>query len=273
MPTATYPNCTPCGCSSGCNCQCPNGEPQPPSILYLTVTFITTVGNCDEGYTASYNPLCLGAPGGEPYTYTLTQVNVDGDCSWQFTGTAPWTALCGTFNLNWVLRCIQIPETGQPGWSLFLNTAGVGDGNLFPCLSSDNAIFPITHCEPVNESFSMAFGNIGSPCICAFYNCTLTSNEPGAEERAAPTPTEPAETSQPETSQPPSLIQRAVNFAQSTVRHVAAGLPQASEEERRRRMALCMACEFRVNGACSKCGCVLKAKTSWALETCPAGKW
>jgi hypothetical protein len=74
----------------------------------------------------------------------------------------------------------------------------------------------------------------------------------------------------------PSLIQRVVdcgkavvNFTKAATRHVAHGCPKATEEERNRRMALCLACDRYQDGRCLECQCPIAAKTSWALEKCP----
>lgn len=73
--------------------------------------------------------------------------------------------------------------------------------------------------------------------------------------------------------------QKAVNFAKSAARHVAAGLPQASEEEVARRFAICQGCEHYDGRACKQCGCPVVrerkflSKLSWAGESCPIGKW
>lgn len=77
----------------------------------------------------------------------------------------------------------------------------------------------------------------------------------------------------------PSLVEKAVNFATSAARHVAAGAPQASQEEVSRRFAICQSCEFYDGKACGKCGCPVVrekkflSKLSWANESCPVGKW
>lgn len=81
-----------------------------------------------------------------------------------------------------------------------------------------------------------------------------------------------------ENNQPPSLIQQAKNFATSVTRHVMAGMPQVSDEERSSRMAICKGCplfnrEDPENPKCNECGCYLKIKTSWALESCPQKRW
>jgi hypothetical protein len=71
----------------------------------------------------------------------------------------------------------------------------------------------------------------------------------------------------------PSLVRRAANFGKAVVRHVAAGCPKVSEEEKVRRMALCLACEHWSQGRCTQCGCFTAAKTARAREKCPVGKW
>jgi hypothetical protein len=87
----------------------------------------------------------------------------------------------------------------------------------------------------------------------------------------------PAEQSGPPAPAPqptmPSLMRQAANLGGAIVRHVAAGCPTVSEEEKGRRMALCLACEFWSQGRCMKCGCYMAAKTAWAREKCPIGKW
>lgn len=76
-----------------------------------------------------------------------------------------------------------------------------------------------------------------------------------------------------------TLIQKAKNFAASVAKHVAAGMPQASDEEVARRFAICQGCEHFDGKACKKCGCPVVrekkfiSKLSWANEKCPVGKW
>ena len=76
-----------------------------------------------------------------------------------------------------------------------------------------------------------------------------------------------------------TLTQKAANFAASAAKHVAAGMPQCSDEERERRFAICQGCEFYDGKSCTKCGCPavrerkFLSKLSWANERCPVGKW
>jgi len=77
----------------------------------------------------------------------------------------------------------------------------------------------------------------------------------------------------------PSFLQKVKNFTIATARHVAAGMPMASDDEILRRHDICLTCEHLQNDACNLCGCpVVRAagyvsKLSWADQECPAGKW
>jgi hypothetical protein len=77
----------------------------------------------------------------------------------------------------------------------------------------------------------------------------------------------------------PSFLQKVKNFAVASAKHVAAGMPMASDEEIIRRHDICLGCEFLKDGACSKCGCPVVrtkqyvSKLSWADSECPVGKW
>jgi hypothetical protein len=86
----------------------------------------------------------------------------------------------------------------------------------------------------------------------------------------------------PHTREPepgPSLLVKAVNFATSAAKHIAAGAPRASDAEIERRFSICQGCEFYDGKACTRCGCPVVresrfgSKLSWANESCPVGKW
>jgi hypothetical protein len=76
-----------------------------------------------------------------------------------------------------------------------------------------------------------------------------------------------------------SLATKARNFAASAAKHVAAGMPQATDEQVAARFAICQGCEHFDGKACRKCGCPVVrekkflSKLSWAGESCPVGKW
>jgi hypothetical protein len=76
----------------------------------------------------------------------------------------------------------------------------------------------------------------------------------------------------------PNIIQKAINFTASVVKHVANGMESASSAVKQERMTICKSCPFfnntdPKNPTCNKCWCFLEIKTSWASEKCPEGKW
>lgn len=77
----------------------------------------------------------------------------------------------------------------------------------------------------------------------------------------------------------PGIVAKARSFTRSVVRHAAAGLPQATDEQREARWAICQQCPHLEAGKCRLCGCPivrdrrLISKLSMARESCPAGKW
>ncbi len=77
----------------------------------------------------------------------------------------------------------------------------------------------------------------------------------------------------------PSFLEKVKNFAVSSAKHVAAGMPMASDAEILRRHDICQGCEFFKDNACQKCGCPISrtkkyiSKLSWADQECPVGKW
>lgn len=52
-------------------------------------------------------------------------------------------------------------------------------------------------------------------------------------------------------------------------------LKTVSEEVKQQRMTICLSCDdFRpAVKTCKKCGCFMPAKATFALSSCPAGKW
>lgn len=73
----------------------------------------------------------------------------------------------------------------------------------------------------------------------------------------------------------PGIITQVATFAKAVARHVAAGCPTVTPEEKVRRLALCRECpEFdAAKTKCRKCGCRLNLKVGMATETCPLEKW
>jgi hypothetical protein len=120
------------------------------------------------------------------------------------------------------------------------------------------------------------------PCIVAEDGDSITVDEthPAYPRAAKPGFAKPS-TPPPDLSRTdaPSFLTKVKNFAVSAAKHVAAGMPMASDEEIIRRHDICMGCEFMKDNACTKCGCPVKrakeyvSKLSWADQACPVGKW
>lgn len=117
-------------------------------------------------------------------------------------------------------------------------------------------------------------------CVCGWerkYPRLTRMNCPACKRKAGPTST-PTE---------PSLARKAVNFAVAGTKHLAAGRPQATDEQVAARFEICKGCElFKPKqegyGVCQhpSCGCALKTvglagmnKLRWADQVCPIGKW
>lgn len=75
------------------------------------------------------------------------------------------------------------------------------------------------------------------------------------------------------------MAQAMRNLAASAAKHLAAGMPRATDEQVAARFAICQTCEHYDGRACKKCGCPIVrerqfvSKLSWANESCPVGKW
>lgn len=69
----------------------------------------------------------------------------------------------------------------------------------------------------------------------------------------------------------PGIVQKIANFTVAAVKHVAAGRPMATQEQKNARLAICGACEYfdSERQGCRKCGCNLNAKAGWADSACP----
>lgn len=80
----------------------------------------------------------------------------------------------------------------------------------------------------------------------------------------------------------PGIVQRAITFATSAAKHVAAGSPKASQEVIDNRLAICQQCDKFSGSRCTVCGCGCSGsktflnKLSWADQECPhpdGAKW
>ena len=74
-----------------------------------------------------------------------------------------------------------------------------------------------------------------------------------------------------------TIFEKAANLAVAVTKHVAAGMPMVSKEVLEARLAICNTCpevnKNSPNWTCTKCGCNLKIKASWASQDCPIKKW
>lgn len=76
-----------------------------------------------------------------------------------------------------------------------------------------------------------------------------------------------------QSSQFPSVGAQAVNIFGAAGEALLNPKP-VSTEERERRLAICNACEFLIDGKrCSKCGCAVKWKAMLEAWHCPVEKW
>ena len=73
----------------------------------------------------------------------------------------------------------------------------------------------------------------------------------------------------------PGILEKIRSFAVATARHVAAGSPMATEEQKAARLGICATCEHldHERRGCRLCGCSMDMKTGWADSACPIGKW
>jgi len=76
----------------------------------------------------------------------------------------------------------------------------------------------------------------------------------------------------------PTIAQKASSFIQASLKFMATGMHRVKDDIRDQRMTICESCEFcdKTNNkhpSCTKCGCFLNIKISWASEGCPIDKW
>ena len=73
------------------------------------------------------------------------------------------------------------------------------------------------------------------------------------------------------------IVDVAKNFTKAALKHMASGMSRTPDDIQEKRLAICESCEFydksNKHPACTKCGCFLNIKVSWASEGCPVDKW
>jgi hypothetical protein len=74
---------------------------------------------------------------------------------------------------------------------------------------------------------------------------------------------------------PPGLLRKALNFSKALAEHAKAGMRLVEDTVYETRLELCLLCPERAHDTCSKCGCPVDKKCSWAEQQCPADppKW
>lgn len=76
-----------------------------------------------------------------------------------------------------------------------------------------------------------------------------------------------------------STGEQLVRYSRSTLRWIAAGRPERTDEQVTELLVICQACEHWDDGKCGKCGCRLTTSSGWssklrrATENCPVGRW
>ena len=75
----------------------------------------------------------------------------------------------------------------------------------------------------------------------------------------------------------PNVLQRAWNFGNAVVRHVADGGKQVDDAVYETRLEICRGCAScdveRMVCREPECGCFLNIKARWSSEKCPKAKW
>lgn len=78
-------------------------------------------------------------------------------------------------------------------------------------------------------------------------------------------------------SKEPTLFEKAASFTKAAIKHIASGMPKLPEDKTKIRLDICESCpevnKETPNWTCTKCGCNLKIKASWATQDCPLKKW
>jgi hypothetical protein len=71
----------------------------------------------------------------------------------------------------------------------------------------------------------------------------------------------------------PSLGSQIASFGTAVKDHIKNKAKLAGEEELKRRVELCEACEYKLKNRCKKCGCNLAVKQKWESSKCPDRRW
>ena len=78
----------------------------------------------------------------------------------------------------------------------------------------------------------------------------------------------------PDKNKAPNLAQKGLNFAKALTEHIITGKKHVAPDEYMNRLLICKSCPERAEGfVCSKCGCYMGIKASWAEQKCELKKW
>lgn len=69
----------------------------------------------------------------------------------------------------------------------------------------------------------------------------------------------------------PPLYIKAFNFLSALSAHAIAGFPVVSPEQYKKRLDICLGCEYKhpTQNECTECGCPIEEKAAWAEQSCP----
>lgn len=71
----------------------------------------------------------------------------------------------------------------------------------------------------------------------------------------------------------PTIIQQMTNVMVSSLKYIAGGFHNVSDEEYEDRLKICKTCDRYNDGRCLECGCYLSIKARMSTEKCPLDKW
>ena len=71
----------------------------------------------------------------------------------------------------------------------------------------------------------------------------------------------------------PSVTTQAANLFHSVAAFVGDGFALVDDEEYRRRLTVCHACDRRKGRHCTECGCWIGVKARGRAFACPLGRW
>jgi hypothetical protein len=69
---------------------------------------------------------------------------------------------------------------------------------------------------------------------------------------------------------PPGALRKALNFSKALIAHAKAGQKLVDDATYESRLDTCLLCPDRAHDTCTKCGCPIDKKASWAEQQCPA---